>query len=59
MMRHVSFMVQTAVQSLLFLHNSVVDSVESVLQLDEINALEDMRRVQIRITRCHSCLEVV
>lgn len=42
MMRHVSLVIQTAVQSLLFLHSSVVDPVEGVLQLREINTLNDM-----------------
>ena len=59
MMRHVSLVIQTAVQCLLFLHSSVVDPVESVLQLREINALDDMRRVPIHVTRCRSCLQVV
>jgi len=58
MMRHVSLVVQTAVQSLLFLDSSVVDPVESVLQFGEINALNDMRRAPIHVARCHSCLQV-
>ena len=58
MMRHVSLMIQTAVQSLLFLHSSVVDPVEGVLQFREINALNDMRRVPIHVADCHYCLQV-
>ena len=58
MMRHVGLVIQTAVQSLLFLHSSVIDPIEGVLQFREINALEDMRRVPIHIASCDHCFQV-
>jgi len=57
MMRHVGLMIQAAVESLPFLHSRVVDPVESVLQLGEINALDDVRGVPVHVTCSHSCLQ--
>lgn len=58
MMSHVSLVIQTAVQSLLFLHSGVVDPVETVLQPLEVNPLDDMRRVPIYVARCRSHFQV-
>lgn len=58
-MCHVSLVIQATVKSLLFLHSGVVEPVEGVLQLREINALDNMRRIPIRVAGCRGRFQVL